>query len=84
MFQLAIKCVVCIMKMFKTKAVTEEVDPFSISRLSADGPKNSFPGPRADNAWCFYNKENVPKSAEEWNEVRYSFRCHVGYYAWPK
>lgn len=71
--------------MSKPKTIKEKVDPFSInnSKTMVESEKLN-PGPRPDNAWCHYDKNNIPKNEEQWNEVRYSFNCYLGYYSWPK
>lgn len=84
-FKIAIKCIVCIMKMSKPKSIKEKVDPFSIKKDESNTDCVKLkPGSRSDNAWCYYNQDNVPKNADQWNEVRYLFKCYMGYYTWPR
>lgn len=67
------------------KTVKEKVNPFGIQMsTSVSATKNSFPGPREDNAWCCYKRELVPVNETQWNEVRYTYKCYQGYYCWPK
>lgn len=73
------------MKIHKRKAIKEKVDPYSIKRtVSGDAHEIVRPGPRADNAWCLYTENNIPKNETDWNEVRYTYACYVGYHSWPK
>ena len=71
--------------MSKPKTTREKVNPLAIKQdaVPANGAK-LLPGHRADNHWCCYHEDNIPKNEAEWNEVRYSYKCHRGYYAWPK
>ncbi|XP_065205973.1 proteasome activator complex subunit 4-like isoform X2 [Planococcus citri] len=82
--KMAIKCVVCIMKITKRKAVREKVNPFAIKNSQGDSSVPTKPGPRPDNSWCLYHENNVPKNETEWNEARYTYSCYIGYYCWPK
>lgn len=42
------------------------------------------PGDRGGNLWLCYNKDNVPKSLEDWDQPRYVHKTHYGYYMWPR
>lgn len=72
------------MKITKRKSVREKVDPYAIKNFQGDSSEPLKPGPRADNSWCFYHENNVPKNESDWNEVRYTYSCYIGYYSWAK
>ena len=42
------------------------------------------PGNREDNMWLQYNRENWPKTEEEWNKPNFVHKTHFGYYHWPQ
>ncbi|OUC44810.1 HEAT repeat protein [Trichinella nativa] len=41
-------------------------------------------GIRADNAFCIYDKNKLPKTAQEWNEAIFAEKLHCGFYCWSR
>ncbi|KRZ68192.1 Proteasome activator complex subunit 4 [Trichinella papuae] len=41
-------------------------------------------GIRADNAFCVYDKNKLPKTAQEWNEATFAEKIHCGFYCWSR
>lgn len=81
---MALRCLVYIMKMNKPKTLREKVNPLAIKNIAPANGSKLLPGHRPDNHWCCYHENNIPKNESQWNEVRYSYKCYRGYYAWPK
>ncbi|KRZ93751.1 Proteasome activator complex subunit 4 [Trichinella sp. T8] len=41
-------------------------------------------GIRADNAFCIYDRNKLPKTAQEWNEATFAEKLHCGFYCWSR
>nr|CAH7732828.1 unnamed protein product [Callosobruchus chinensis] len=78
----ALKVVVYSLIQNKPKFNKKEIDPFAVAGCSASS--NLRPGIRKDNKWLLYNSKTAPRSAKEWDELRYVHDQSTGYYIWPE
>ncbi|XP_045481935.1 proteasome activator complex subunit 4-like isoform X2 [Harmonia axyridis] len=80
--KIAVKVVVYILFQNKLKFKKTEIDPFTFSGSTKNGPL--LPGHRKDNEWLLYNTNNLPQSSKDWNEPKYLHNQSIGYYMWPE
>ncbi|XP_076268331.1 proteasome activator complex subunit 4-like isoform X1 [Rhynchophorus ferrugineus] len=79
----AMKVLVFILVQNKPKFEKIEVDPYQLSKCERSG-QPVVPGERGDNRWLIYHEQNVPKTAEKWEETVFVHDQTTGYYSWPK
>ncbi|CAH1969247.1 unnamed protein product [Acanthoscelides obtectus] len=78
----SLKVVVYSLIQNKPKFIKVDIDPFAVAGCSP--PSKLKPGIREDNKWLLYNSKTAPRSAEEWDQLRYIHDQSTGYYVWPK
>lgn len=78
----AMKVLVFILIQNKPKFEKIVVDPYKLSKFEPSS--HVVPGERSDNRWLIYSTENIPKSAEQWEERVFIHDQITGYYSWPK
>lgn len=70
------------LKINKAKANKVELD---IDK-GQNGPGARFPiryGIREDNQWLMFRPEEVPRTAEQWNNTSFNYKIYWGFFTWP-
>lgn len=79
--KIALKVGLYIMMQNKPKFRKVQIDPY---KSNPQIENEIAPGIREDNKWSLYNSKTVPKTEQDWNQLRYVHPNGYGYYTWPK